>query len=190
MMYNNTMRFLFFISVILSIYLMEYKVLSMEANVIPEPPIENPPDRRDAPPLPLAPIVKSNKRFFRPAPRSFVQADRGLPPLPRPPANSWPADVRQKLGNDVSDEDYDIKKRTEVVRVPTNLKFDVDESPRISREDMERNASYALEGSLLNKALKHEATESGEEQKETMDAQTVGDNDADALQQESTKEEK
>ena len=76
---------------------MEYKVLSMEPNVIPEPPIENPPDRRDAPPLPLAPIVKSNKRFFRPAPRSFVQADRGLPPLPRPPPPTPPPPRRSSV---------------------------------------------------------------------------------------------
>ena len=64
--------------VVLSGYLLDQDALAMEPNLIPEPPIENPPDRRDAPPLPLTPIVKSNKRFFRPAPRSFVQADRGV----------------------------------------------------------------------------------------------------------------
>ena len=183
-------RFLFLGCIALSICLLDYKVLSMEPNLIPEPPIENPPDRRDAPPLPMAPVIKSNKRFFRPAPRVFVQADRGLPPLPSPPANSWPADVRQKLGNDVTAEDYDIKKRTEVVRVPTSLQFDVEESPRISREDAQRNSSYTLEGSLLNKALKYEATESEDEQKETVDAQTTSDNDAKALQQEAGKKKK
>ena len=159
--------------VVLSGYLLDQDVLAMEPNLIPEPPIENSPDRRDAPPLPLTPIVKSNKRFFRPAPRSFVQADRGSPPLPNPPPNSWPADVRHKFAGDVTAEQYDARKRTEVIRPPTTLKFDVDESPRIAREDRERNATYAFEGNLLKKALKDEADDSSAEQQETMDTRMV-----------------
>ena len=130
---TSTTRVLLLFVVVLSGYLLDQDVLAMEPNLIPEPPIENPPDRRDAPPLPLTPIVKSNKRFFRPAPRSFVQADRGSPPLPNPPPNSWPADVRHKFAGDVTAEQYDARKRTEVIRPPTTLKFDVDESPRIAR---------------------------------------------------------
>ena len=91
-------------------------VLAMEPNLIPEPPTEDAPDRRDSPPLPLPPLVKPNKRFFRPPPRTFIEKSKGLPPLPLMPEGSPSPDIKKELGGAVEDEQYDVEKSKKIIK--------------------------------------------------------------------------
>jgi len=54
--------------------------------ILTEPPEESVPERRDAPPLPMAPLVDTDNVFHQPPKRIFVQNTRSLPPLPSLPS--------------------------------------------------------------------------------------------------------
>ena len=56
--------------------------------IIEEPPEETVPERRDAPPLPMPPLVRSDNKFDAPAKRIFVQNTRTMPPLPALPKDT------------------------------------------------------------------------------------------------------
>ena len=53
--------------------------------IIEEPPEETVPERRDAPPLPMPPLVHTENKFTQPPKRIFVQDTRTMPPLPSLP---------------------------------------------------------------------------------------------------------
>ena len=154
-----------------------YLVSAMEPTIIPEPPTEDAPDRRDSPPLPLPPLVKPNKRFFRPPPRTFVEKSKGLPPLPLMPKGSPSPDIKKELGGAVEDEQYDVEKRNKIIRPPVHLKFDVDPPERLALEDNQRKISYETEHKLISDALKEEQKDYQESVKNSKDQENVLKND-------------
>lgn len=165
-------------------------VSGMMPNFIPEAPGENAPDRRDAPPLPMAPLIKTNQRFFRPAPRTFVEGGKGTPPLPVLPKGSLPADFRSRLGGAVSDENLDRMKKTQIIRTPTHILFDVEEPARLAAEDEQRKSSYAKEGELLKEAMNEEKKDYETSLRSAKESKSTGDAESESKEGETNSESK
>jgi len=175
---NNSVASLFVVLVVINVCV----VLGMEPNVIPEAPAENAPDRRDSPPLPLPPLVKTNKRFFRPPPRTFVERSKGLPPLPEMPKGSPSPDIKKKPGGAFEDENYDVEKGKKIIRPPVHLKFDVDPPERLALEDDQRKVSYETEHKLISDALKEEKKDYEKSVGKSKDQEMLVKNDVDHVE--------
>ena len=109
------------------------------AEIIDEPPEETVPERRDAPPLPMPPLVHTENSFDTPAKRIFVQATRTMPPLPALPAvtfDSVPPYIQLSSadsGNNVHNSQY---KHTHNTKHEFRLK-----NPLVEEENEERAAN-------------------------------------------------